>query len=63
VTFTASRGSDVNHNCSVDLSDYNAVRSNFGAAAGSLSDPRIDVNRNGVVDLSDYSSVRSKFGT
>jgi hypothetical protein len=63
VTFKATRGVDVNGNCSVDLADYNAVRSNFGAAASGLSDPRIDVNRNGTVDLSDYSAVRSKFGT
>jgi hypothetical protein len=63
MTFTAARGVDVNANCTVDLSDYNAVRSNFGAAASGLSNVRIDVNRNGTVDLSDYSAVRSKFGT
>jgi hypothetical protein len=63
VTFKAARGVDVNFNCSVDLSDYNAVRSNFGVAATGLADQRIDVNRNGTVDLSDYSAVRTRFGT
>lgn len=63
VTFTAARGVDINHNCTVDLSDYNAVRSNFGVTATALTDQRIDVNRNGGVDLSDYSAVRTKYGT
>jgi hypothetical protein len=63
VTFTAARAVDINHTCIVDLSDYNAVRSNYGVAATALTDQRIDVNRNGVVDLSDYSAVRTRYNT
>jgi hypothetical protein len=63
VTFKTARGVDINASCIVDLSDYNAVRSNFGVTSTALTDQRIDVNRNGSVDLSDYSAVRTKFGT
>lgn len=64
VTFKAARSADVDASCgTIDLSDYNSVRSNFGVSATQLTNPRIDINRNGTVDLSDYSAVRTRYGT